>query len=106
VFRFVIQISKGLIRDQSARRWVMFYVVLAASVMLFIGYAVIDAWLRERPLFFLAWWGACAWLTLLSVLLALFDLLMVRARLRRDKRELARRILSGDSKVESENDAG
>ena len=95
VIRFIIQVSKGLVREQSARRSVMFFAVIAALVLLFLGATFLDRWLREHPLIFLIYWAACAWVTLLAVLLALFDLLMIRAAAAREKRELARRLREG-----------
>jgi protein-S-isoprenylcysteine O-methyltransferase Ste14 len=86
--RLIIGISRGLIREQRARRTVMFYSVLAALVLLFIGATFLDEWLRERPLLFLLYWVACAWITLLAVLLACFDMLVVRARARGERRRL------------------
>ncbi len=87
--KFVIQASKGLIRHPRARRLVMFYSVLAALVMLFVG--TVFQWPppREHPLLFLAYWAVCAWITLLAVLLALYDLMKVRADAQRLRRELA-----------------
>ena len=93
VVKLVIQISKGLIRDQHARRWTMFYALLAAMLMLFTGAVIIDRWLRDHLLLLFVWWAACAWLTLLAVLLALFDMLVIRAAARRDRRRLEREFL-------------
>ena len=67
----------------------MFYGVLVALVILFVGYAVVDRWLYDHPLAFVAYWAACAWITLLCVLLAIFDLLLVRAQGRREIRRIA-----------------
>jgi MFS family permease len=83
----ITQISRGLIREQRTRRLLMFYGLIAALVMLFIG-SVIFSWLREHPLLFLFYWGACAWITLLAMLLAIFDLLMVRAAAKSARRQL------------------
>jgi len=88
MLQLILQISKGLIRDQRARRTVMFYSVLAALVVLFAGATFLDTWLRARPLVFLFFWGACAWVTFLAVLLAFFDMLLLRARARRERRRL------------------
>jgi hypothetical protein len=93
VVKFIIQISRGIIRDQRMRRSTMFYVMLIALVMLFVGSVLIDYWLRENVWLFLLWWGLCAWLTLLAVLLALFDLLLVRTAARRERRRLASQLL-------------
>jgi hypothetical protein len=41
-----------------------------------------------HPVWFVFYWGACAWLTLVSLLLAVFDLLMIRAKARAERRAL------------------
>ncbi len=43
---------------------------------------------REHPVWFILFWLACAWMTVLAVLLALFDALIVRAQGRAEKRAL------------------
>jgi hypothetical protein len=93
VLRFIIHLTRGLIREQRTRRSVMFFGMLGTLVWLFLGATVLDAWLRERPFLFVLYWLACAWVTLLVVLLALFDLLMVRAAARRERRRIAQEIL-------------
>lgn len=75
----LIHITRGLIRDTAARRWCMFVVVLVAAMMVFLGSTFLEGWLEEKPFVFLSYWLICAWLTLLSFLLAAYDLLMVRA---------------------------
>ena len=97
MFKLVIQISKGIIRDVRVRRWAMFYALLAAMLLLFTGAVLIDRWLREHLLVLVLWWGVCAWLTLLAVLLALFDMLMIRAAARRERKRLQREFLEKDS---------
>jgi len=74
----------------------MFYTALAAMLMVFTGAVLIDPTLRSHPLLFLGYWGACAWLTLATALLAVFDLLVVRAAARAARRELERRLTSQD----------
>jgi len=44
---------------------------------------------RQHTLAFVIFWFACAWLTVLALLLALFDLLIIRAEARK-----ARKVLS------------
>jgi hypothetical protein len=74
----------------------MFYTSLGSLLMLFVGAVLIDRALREHPISFILWWGACAWLMLTSLLLALFDILLIRVAARRERRELARRIFKED----------
>jgi hypothetical protein len=87
--KFVIQVSKGLIRQPRARRLLMFYSVLVAVLMLFAGTILQWPDAREHPILFLGYWAACAWITLLAVLLALYDLAKVRGEARRLRSELA-----------------
>lgn len=89
----LIHITRGLIRDTIARRWCMFVVVLVAVLMVFLGSTFLERPLEERPLVFLGYWLICAWLTLLSVLLAAYDLLVVRASGQAARAVLKQRIL-------------
>ena len=83
----ITQVSKGLIRDQQTRRQIMFWGLTGALVMLFMG-SVLLHWMRQYPLFFLLYWLACAWITLLSMMLAVFDLLVIRAAARQARKRL------------------
>ncbi len=103
VIRFILHIIKGLLRDGRMRRTMMFYSVLAALLILFCGATFFDAWLRARPMVFLAYWAVCAWATVFSVLLAIFDMLMVRLAVRQDKRKIAQQFLHEDPTVSDEN---
>jgi uncharacterized membrane protein len=91
IVSFAIHSARGVIRDQSTRRWVMFITLVIAMLMLFSGTTFLQPLLtpREHWGWFLLFWLACAWLTLTALLLALFDLLMLRAQNR-----AARKILS------------
>jgi hypothetical protein len=42
---------------------------------------------------FILYWGICAWLTLGAMLLALLDLLLLRAAARRERRRLEKEII-------------
>jgi RsiW-degrading membrane proteinase PrsW (M82 family) len=99
--KFIIQFTRGVIRDQRMRRTAMFYVTLASVLMLFFGATFLDRALREHPVWFILWWFACTWLMLTSVLLALFDMLVVRAQTRRARQELARKILGEKERDEN-----
>ena len=98
--KFIIQLSKGLVRDQRARRILMFYSVIVALVLLFAGSTFLWPLLREHPFLFLAYWAGCAWITLLAVLLALYDALKVRAEAKRERRRIERELIT---KTEDEN---
>ncbi len=91
---FAIHATRGLLRDQNTRRKTMFIVVIAALLLLFAGSTflapVLDPHLR--PGWFIFYWLVCAWITVTAALLAVFDLLLVRARGRAEKRSLAQKI--------------
>jgi hypothetical protein len=90
IVSFAIHSARGVIRNQSTRRWVMFITLVIAMLMLFSGTTFLQPLLspREHPGWFVLFWLACAWLTLTALLLALFDLLMLRVQDR-----VARKIL-------------
>ncbi len=75
----LILVTRGLLRSTEIRRWAMFVVVLAALLMVFLGATFLEGALMSRPAFFVTYWLICAGLTLLSILLAAYDLLLMRA---------------------------
>ena len=89
MLRLIVPITKGIIREQTTRRSAIFFVMLAALVMLFLGATFLDGWLRDHPVLFILYWLACAWATMTGLLLALYDMLMVRVAVRREQRRLA-----------------
>jgi hypothetical protein len=94
IVSFAIHSARGVIRDQSTRRWVMFITLVIAMLMLFSGTTFLQPLLtpREHPGWFLLFWLACAWLTLTALLLALFDLLMLRAQDRAARKILSKKL--------------
>lgn len=87
---FVVHATRGLIRDQSARRKTMFVLLVVALVLLFAGSTFLSSILNPRVHLWLSilFWAVCLWLTLTAMLLALFDLLVVRAQARKAERLL------------------
>lgn len=81
---FAIQATRGLLRDERARRRIMALSLLAAVIMVIAGLTVLRPWLnpQEHPWRFVLYWFICAWDTLLVLLLALLDLLLIRAQAR------------------------
>jgi hypothetical protein len=81
---FTIHATRGLLRDQRSRRKAMAVSVIIALVLLIAGLTIFRPWLdpHEHPWRFILYWLACAWETVLVLLLALFDLLLVRAQAR------------------------
>jgi len=94
IVSFALHSARGVIRDQSTRRRVMFITLMVAMFMLFSGTTFLQPLLspREHPGWFLLFWLACAWLTLTALLLALFDLLMLRARERAARKILREKV--------------
>jgi polyferredoxin len=69
------RIASGILRDRSSRRrWLGIFLIISLS-MIAAGVWVLDAWLASGPLVFLLWWGACACLTLFTLLFAVYDAL-------------------------------
>lgn len=94
IVSFAAHAARGLVRDQVMRRKTMFVVVLLALVLLFCGATFLAPVLdpRERPGWFIFYWLVCAWVTVTAVLLAVFDLLLVRAEARAARRGLAQKL--------------
>ena len=90
VASFAIHASRGLVRDQHTRRMTMFALVIVALMMLFLGATFLSPVLdpHRRPGWFIFYWAVCAWITMTAVLLAIFDLLIVRAEGRAARRTL------------------
>lgn len=87
---FVVHATRGLIRDQKVRRVTMIIVLTTALFLMILGSTVLQAALNphEHPGWFIFFWLICAWLTVTAMLLAVFDLLMLRANARRAEREI------------------
>lgn len=81
---FAVQVTRGLLRDERSRRKTMGISLLIAVITLVAGLTVLRSWLtpHEHPWRFILFWFACAWETLLVLLLALLDLLLIRAKAR------------------------
>ncbi len=92
---FTIQATMGLLRDQRSRRVIMAISLSVTLVLLLAGLTILRAWLdpHEHPWRFILYWLACGWQTLLALLLALLDILMVQAQAR-----AARKALHEDAK--------
>jgi protein-S-isoprenylcysteine O-methyltransferase Ste14 len=94
---FAPQVVRGLIRNQATRRKAMGVVLVLTVLMVIVGSTVLREPLnpREHVGLFLLFWLACAWLTLTVVLLAVFDLLMVRTQARAARRAHAAAVAAG-----------
>jgi uncharacterized ion transporter superfamily protein YfcC len=96
---FVIHVTRGVIRDQKTRRRVMVLVLTAAIIVMIFGATILRKVLdpHERPGWFLFYWLVCAWLTMTAILLALFDLLMLRIEARKAERDLRKEMENASS---------
>jgi uncharacterized membrane protein len=94
---FVVHATRGVIRDQRTRRKAMVVLLALAVLMLLAGFTVFQSVLnpREHPWFVILFWIACVWLTFTALVLALFDLLIVRLEARRAERALREKLQSG-----------
>lgn len=81
---FAVHVTRGLLRDQRSRRKTMAISLGIALVLLVAGLTVLRPWLdpHEHPWRFILFWLVCAWETVLVLLLALFDMLLIRAQAR------------------------
>ena len=103
MFRTILLLSKGVLRDTRLRRNVMLWVMGTALVMLFLGsWLMSDDWARKHFALFFLYWAACGWLTLTGVLLAVFDMLMIRAAGKAMRRRIETDIAHIDAKTKGE----
>jgi uncharacterized membrane protein len=91
---FVVHATRGVIRDQRTRRKAMVVLLALAVLMLLAGFTVFQSVLnpREHPWFVILFWIICVWLTFTALLLAIFDLLIVRLEARRAQRALREKL--------------
>ena len=101
--KLILSLTIGVIRDPQMRRQFMFYGLLVALVLLFAGATFLDAKLREHVWVFAGYWFACAWLTIAALLLALYDMVAIRAASRRERRRLDAEYLRKQNPPDDEN---
>jgi TRAP-type C4-dicarboxylate transport system permease small subunit len=91
---FVVHATRGVIRDQKTRRKAMVFCLAFAVLMLLAGFTVFQTTLnpREHPWFVISFWIACVWLTFTAMLIAIFDLLIIRQEARRAQRALREKL--------------
>ena len=95
---FVVHATRGVIRSQKTRRKAMVFCLALAVLMLLAGFTVFQTVLnpREHPWFVILFWVGCVWLTFTAMLLAIFDLLIIRAEARRARRALREKLEPSD----------
>ena len=97
---FAIQATRGLLRDERSRRNTMAASVGVAIIILVAGLTFLRSWLdpHEHPWRFVLFWFACAWETLLVLLLALLDMLLIRAEAKAARRAAREQFAARDEK--------
>ena len=87
---FAAHATRGLIRDRGMRRKVIFVLLLSSIAMAVAGSTFLREMLdpREHLGWFAMFWLLCGWITITTLLLALFDLIAVRAEARGERRAL------------------
>jgi len=65
MFRLVILLTKGVLRDTRLRRNLMLWLMLVAMVMLFLGsWLMSDDWARRHFWLYFVYWAVCGWITI------------------------------------------
>ena len=103
---FAVHATRGLIRDQKTRRNTMFILLLVALLLLFSGSTFLQTFLspREHSGWFILFWFVCIWLTFTAFLLAIFDLLLVRAQTRKVEKNLRTHLRENPDSPAPQND--
>ncbi len=96
---FILHATRGVLRDQRTRRKAMVVLLGLAVLMLIGGFTIFQSALNphEHPWFVIFFWIACVWLTFTALLLALFDLIVIRLKARRAQRALREKFESRTS---------
>ena len=91
---FVVHATRGVIRDRNSRRKAMLFLLALALLLLILGFTILAPGLnpREHPWRVILFWIVCIWLTFTALLLALFDLLVLRLQARRTERALREKL--------------
>ena len=102
---FTIHATRGLLRDPKMRRIMMMISIVIAAILLVIGLTGLRSWLdpHEHPWRFILFWLACAWQTMLAILLALFDVLLTRSQERAARKALREEV--GQARFSPESDS-
>lgn len=100
--------ARGLIRGQKMRRNTMFVLLLVALLLLFSGATFLQSILnpREHAGWFILFWFVCIWLTFTAFLLAIFDIVIVRAQARKVKKILRVELREKQDSLARQNDDG
>ena len=93
---FAVHATRGVIRDRNVRRKAMLILLGLALLLVILGFTFLASTLNwhEHPWRVFLYWIACVWSTFTALLLALFDLLMLRVEARRAQRALRDKLKS------------
>ena len=81
----------------------MLWLMLVAMVMLFLGsWLMPDEWARHHVRLYFLYWVMCAWLTIAGMLLAVFDMLIIRAAGQAMRRRIEQDIAHIEAKTKGE----
>jgi len=80
------RVARSMLRNREQRRKIMARLLLVSLGLMAGGLWLVDGFLKTRPWFFLLWWGACALVTCMTMVMALYDVLAV-IREEREKRD-------------------
>ena len=96
---FVVHATRGVIRGQNTRRKAMLFLLALALLLLISGFTFLQSALnpQEHPWRVILFWIVCIWLTFTAMLLALFDLLVLRLEARRAERALREKLEAAGS---------
>lgn len=81
-------LARAILHDRSERRKWLGRMMLVPVAMLALGLWVVPDWIWESPWRALAWWGGCAAATVIVVIFAIYDALMV---IREERAKLPKR---------------
>jgi protein-S-isoprenylcysteine O-methyltransferase Ste14 len=89
---FAAHSARGLLRDRRLRRKTMVAALAVALLLMVCGSSFLQSILdpHEHPVWFILYWFACAWVTVLALLLGIFDLLLTRRDGRAQRQNLQR----------------
>ena len=101
---FVVHATRGVLRDQRTRRKAMLSLLVLALLLLIAGFTFLQPALnpQEHPWRVIFFWIACIWFTFTALLLALFDLLVLRLQARRAEREMREKMKSSAQRSTSQ----
>jgi hypothetical protein len=101
---FVAHATRGIVRDQHTRRKAMFVLLVGALALLVGGSTVLQTILNPRDHlgWFIFFWAACAWFAVTAMVLAVYDMLVIKREQRRAQREL-RQKLAGSQPQDPKN---